>query len=204
MIVALMIAVIGHEIMHGYVALKYGDTTAKSHGRLTINPIPHIDIIGTIIMPLMLIIVGAPFLFGWAKPVPVNERTVLKNGGYLGAIYVSLAGVAYNFALALLAVAILKNSEFTGVDGYVLFSLLKSMLIINIVLAVFNLWPIPPLDGSKAVLYFCMNFGIKTIVNLYYKIEKYGMIILLIILMTPLKGIFFAPVGEILNFLLKN
>jgi Zn-dependent protease len=199
-----MIAIIGHEIMHGYVALKYGDTTAKKHGRLTINPIPHIDIVGTVILPATLIIFGAPFLFGWAKPVPIDQRVVLKNGGYLGAIYVALAGVAYNFALALLAVAILKNYEFSGVDGFILFTLLKNMLIINLVLAVFNLWPIPPLDGSKALLYFCMNFGIKSLVNLYYSVEKYGMIILLIILMTPLKNIFFAPVQNILNFLLMN
>jgi Zn-dependent protease len=204
MVLSLMIAIIGHEIMHGYVALKYGDTTAKKHGRLTINPIPHIDIVGTIILPATLIIFGAPFLFGWAKPVPIDQRVVLKNGGYLGAIYVALAGVAYNFALALLAVAILKNYEFSGVDGFILFTLLKNMLIINLVLAVFNLWPIPPLDGSKALLYFCMNFGIKSLVNLYYSVEKYGMIILLIILMTPLKNIFFAPVQNILNFLLMN
>jgi Zn-dependent protease len=204
MIVALMVAVIGHEIMHGYVALRYGDTTAKEQNRLTLNPIPHIDIVGTIIMPLVLIVFNAPFLFGWAKPVPINERTILQNGGYLGAIFVSLAGVAFNFALALIAVAILKNSEFTGIDGFVLFSLLKSMLIINLVLAVFNLWPIPPLDGSKALLYFCMNFGMNFFVKFYFQIEKYGMIILLIILMTPLANMLFAPVGSILNFLLTN
>lgn len=204
MLLALMIAVIGHEIMHGAMALRYKDTTAKDAKRLTINPIPHIDPIGTIVLPLVLVVLNAPFLFGWAKPVPINENIILRNGGYLGAINVSLAGVFYNFSLAIITSLILLNTEFVGMEGFVLFSFLKHLLIINVVLGVFNLWPIPPLDGSKALLYFCMNFGINAYTKFYFMTERYGMIILMLVLMTPLSNIFFAPVGAILEFLLNN
>jgi len=85
-ILALAVAIIGHEIMHGWVAYKYGDSTAKSQGRLSINPIIHIDPVGTIIVPAVLYFTGAPFIFGWAKPVPVNISTVIKNGGTKAAV----------------------------------------------------------------------------------------------------------------------
>jgi len=100
MVLALAVAIIGHEIMHGLTAYKYGDPTAKMQGRLSINPIVHVDIVGTIIVPALLYFSNAPFLFGWAKPVPVNMRVVINNGGYNGAIAVSLAGIVYNFFVA--------------------------------------------------------------------------------------------------------
>ena len=102
-IAALLVAIIGHEIMHGWVAHKYGDNTAKDAGRLSINPISHIDPIGSILVPAsmyfipMLLGMGGGFLFGWAKPVPVNTQTVINNGGYNAAMQVSLAGIVYNF-----------------------------------------------------------------------------------------------------------
>jgi len=92
MIIALMVAIIGHEIMHGWVAYKYGDNTAKSLGRLKINPLVHIDPVGSILVPGMLFFSGAPFIFGWAKPVPININTVMRNGGAGAAVAVSLAG----------------------------------------------------------------------------------------------------------------
>jgi len=99
-IIALAVAIIGHEIMHGWVAYKYGDNTAKSQGRLSINPIVHIDPVGTILIPAMLYFMHAPFLFGWAKPVPVNIATVIRRGGLNAAIAVALAGITYNLVLA--------------------------------------------------------------------------------------------------------
>jgi len=107
-VLALMIAIIGHEIMHGYVAYRYGDNTAKYQGRLSINPIVHVDIVGTIIVPAVLFFSGAPFMFGWAKPVPIFIPTVIRNGGYKAAIHVSLAGIAYNFTLALICAGVLS------------------------------------------------------------------------------------------------
>ena len=112
-IVALLIAIIGHEIMHGYIAYKYGDMTAKNEGRLSINPLIHIDLFGSIIVPAAMYFIplilgfGGGFIFGWAKPVPINMQTVVNKGGYNAAMQVSLAGIVYNFALAAFSAMVL-------------------------------------------------------------------------------------------------
>ncbi len=197
-VAALMIAIIGHEIMHGYVAYRYGDSTAKSEGRLSINPIVHVDLVGTIVVPLLLFISGSPFLFGWAKPVPVNMWTVVRNGGYNGAIAVSMAGIAYNLLMAITASVALG---FVGGET-LLTQILYYLVIYNVILAVFNLWPIPPLDGSNALGYIGRKFGIRAIDDFNAKIGGYGMIILIIILATPLSSIFMLPARVLLSILL--
>ena len=114
-VLALMIAIVGHEIMHGFIAYKYGDMTAKNAGRLSINPLLHVDLVGTIIVPAtlyflpMLMGMDGGFIFGWAKPVPVNMRTVINRGGYNAAMQVSLAGIVYNFTVAAFASMILLS-----------------------------------------------------------------------------------------------
>ncbi|NOX15476.1 MAG: site-2 protease family protein, partial [Epsilonproteobacteria bacterium] len=159
-IIALMIAIIGHEIMHGYVAYKYGDNTAKNAGRLSINPIKHVDLVGTIILPAVLFFSHAPFLFGWAKPVPINMRTVMQNGGYKAAIFVSLAGIAYNFSLAIIFTIMFSFlNEPTSYFGLFFLYLVIQTIIYNVVLGVFNLYPIPPLDGSHALAYLAAANG---------------------------------------------
>ncbi len=199
-VLALMIAIIGHEIMHGLVAYKYGDNTAKNAGRLSINPIVHIDPVGTIILPALLFFSGAPFMFGWAKPVPVNMRTVLQNGGYNGAIAVSLAGITYNFFLAILASFIFPYFNIQGsFVGYLLYML----VVYNVVLGVFNLYPIPPLDGAHAIEFFSRKIGIDMVADFFNKIERYGMIILIIFIATPLSNIFFYPAIYIIDILLN-
>lgn len=188
-IAVLLIAIIGHEIMHGLVALKYGDTTAKFAGRLSINPIKHIDIFGSILLPLGLFLLNAPFLFGWAKPVPVDIRRVIENGDYNGAIAVSLAGIAYNLFIALLAAIILRtffssvgdSGELQGI-GAIIAYFLALCVVYNVVLAVFNLLPIPPLDGSQAVGYLSLKFGSDKIPLFFNKIERFGILILMAIL----------------------
>jgi Zn-dependent protease len=197
-IIALAIAIIGHEIMHGYVAYKYGDNTAKNEGRLSINPISHVDPVGTIVVPLLLFVSGSPFLFGWAKPVPVNMWTVIRNGGYNGAIAVSLAGIAYNLTLAVASSLLLG---FMG-DGGLLGQILYYLVIYNVVLAVFNLWPIPPLDGSNALAYIGRKFGSRAIEDFNDRIGRYGMIILIIVLATPLAKFFMLPAYVLLSYLL--
>lgn len=197
-IVALMAAIIGHEIMHGYVAYKYGDNTAKNEGRLSVNPIIHIDPIGSVVVPLLLFLSGSPFLFGWAKPVPVNMWTVMRNGGYNGAIAVSLAGIIYNLFVAVTASVVLGFAA----DESLLAMMLSYLVLYNVVLAVFNLWPIPPLDGSNALGFLGRKFGISAIDEFNEKVGRYGMIILIVILATPLVKIFMLPAYLLLSILL--
>jgi Zn-dependent protease len=204
LILALAIAIIGHEIMHGYVAYRYGDNTAKDQNRLSINPISHIDPIGTILVPAMLYFSGAGFLFGWAKPVPVNERVVMRNGGYNGAIAVSLAGIAFNFTLATIAyIALEFIPPVDSMMSYFITKFLFYTLIYNIVLGIFNLYPIPPLDGSHAISHLFSKMGIHTVSNFYNRISQYGMIILILIIATPLSAIIFKPIELILSKLLS-
>ena len=202
-IIALMVAIIGHEIMHGYVAYIYGDNTAKNAGRLSINPIKHVDLVGTIILPALLFFSHAPFLFGWAKPVPINMREVINNGGYKAAIFVSLAGIAYNFTLAIICTILLGflNEPTTYIGLFFVYLVLQS-LIYNVVLGVFNLYPIPPLDGSHALAYLAASNGWYGIMNFFDKIQRYGMLILLLFIATPLSRYFFAPIGYIVNYLI--
>jgi len=201
--IALVVAIVGHEIMHGYVAYRYGDDTAKLEGRLSINPIKHIDPIGTVAVPAILFIAGAPFLFGWAKPVPVDIVTVVRNGGYFGAVAVALAGVAFNFVLAIAASMMLGlNGTPNSFYEVFIFYLLVQLVVINVVLGVFNLWPVPPLDGANAIKYIAMHLNLQGVVQLLQKLEPYGMVILVVILITPLKTIFFAPAIHIIQALL--
>lgn len=179
-IIILLFSVIVHEVMHGLVALKFGDHTAQRAGRLTLNPLPHIDLFGTILLPALLILSGSPILFGWAKPVPVNPLNF--SNLRKGELMVSAAGILANFSLAVLAALIYHflNSlpqTFPAILG----SLLRFTVLINLVLGIFNLFPIPPLDGSKVLLSQLPYHLAKQ----YQKLERYGFFILLILLMIP-------------------
>lgn len=201
-ILALLIAIIGHEIMHGYVAYRYGDMSAKHQGRLSINPLIHVDVLGTLVVPALLYFSNAPFMFGWAKPVPVYMPTVLRNGGYKAAIHVSLAGIAYNFALACLGIVLFTLFFQDDIEGYVPYFLglvLIQSIKYNIVLGLFNLYPIPPLDGSHALAYLAASLRWDSVVALYESMERYGMIILILFLATPLSEYFFAPIHYVLE-----
>jgi Zn-dependent protease len=212
-ILALAVAIIGHEIMHGWVAYKYGDNTAKNAGRLSINPIVHVDLVGTILVPTTLyflpMLLGGEsgFLFGWAKPVPINTATVIRNAGYNGAMQVDLAGIVYNFTLGVIAsIALLSMSQPTTTDGIVYvftYLFVWNLLIINIVLAVFNLLPIPQFDGAHFLMHLSLKHKIRSVAEFFYKNERYGIIIVLIILMTPIKDyVLLLPVQTILQLLL--
>lgn len=212
-VLALAVAIIGHEIMHGWVAYKYGDLTAKNAGRLSINPIVHVDLVGTIIVPATMyflpIILGGEsgFLFGWAKPVPINTATVIRNAGYNGAMQVDLAGIVYNFTLGVVAsIAILSMGKPTTADGVMyLFTYLFiwNLLLINIVLAVFNLLPIPQFDGAHFLMHLSLKHKVRSVAEFFYKNERYGIIIVLIVLMTPIKDyVLILPVQTILGLLL--
>lgn len=204
-ILALMVAIIGHEIMHGLMAYRYGDYTAKNAGRLSINPLVHVDPIGTILVPAILYLSGASFMFGWAKPVPIYVREVMRNGGYKGAINVSLAGIYYNFTLALIASTILRYVNFEAVSSmfelFLVYFVFQT-LIYNVVLGIFNLYPIPPLDGSHALSYFASWNRWEGIVRFYNAIQRYGMVILILLIATPLSSYFFAPIASLIKILL--
>lgn len=203
LIIALAAAIIGHEIMHGLTAYKYGDETAKLQNRLSINPIVHIDPIGTIIVPAILYFSGAPFLFGWAKPVPINVHTVIRNGGYNGAIAVSLAGIAFNFFLAVSASLILGflNAPESFIMLFIYY-LLYFTIVYNVILGVFNLFPIPPLDGSHALSYLLRKTGLSNFADMMDRFAKYGMVVLIIIIATPLSSIIFFPAYAMIQLLL--
>ena len=209
-IIALLIAIIGHEIMHGWVAYKYRDSTAKNAGRLSINPLVHIDPFGSILVPAMTyfipLLMGASsgFLFGWAKPVPVNMQTVLRNGGYNAAIQVSLAGIAYNLFMATLFSVILTTMYTPETKDSFLILLAWSLVQINVVLAVLNILPIPGFDGAHFVSYLALKLKIYKVAEFFAKAEPYGMIVIIIILMTPLKiPLLVWPTQTLLQLLLS-
>ena len=213
-VLALAIAIIGHEIMHGWVAYMYGDTTAKNAGRLTVNPISHVDLVGTILVPAatyflpMLMGADSGFLFGWAKPVPINMGIVTRNAGYNGAMQVDLAGIVYNFTLAAFAsIAIVYMSQPNTDDGLIYiftYLLIFQLLIINVVLGVFNLLPIPQFDGAHFLVHLSLKYNINSVAEFFDRYERYGIIVVLIILMTPLKNyLLLLPVQTILNLLIS-
>jgi Zn-dependent protease len=190
-----LLAIVLHEVAHGWVAYHLGDSTAARMGRLTLNPIAHIDLFGTILIPLLLIVSNAPFLFGYAKPVPVNFQN-LRNPKR-DMIWVALAGPVTNFLLAFTCVLLLKllvpmigKSSPVGmsaslVDFFVpIVFMLERGILINIVLAVFNLLPLPPLDGGRiAVSLLPFRMAVK-----FAQLERWGFPILLLLL--------FIPVGD--------
>src|SRR6185437_16844973 len=152
-LVPFIMAVVFHEYAHGFIANRWGDTTAKDRGRLTLNPIPHMDPIGTVLFPLINMVSGMNILFGWAKPVPIDPRR-FKNYR-MGLFFVSLAGPAMNVLLAVLSAAFLcamvrwANKDLYLFDPLVMMA--QVSITLNFALAIFNLIPLPPLDGSKMI-----------------------------------------------------
>ena len=188
MVVVLFFSVIVHEVAHGYVALLNGDPTAKLSGRITLNPVPHIDPIGTLLLPALLVLSGSRLLFGWARPVPVNP---LNFRHYTwGEVTVSASGPLSNLALAV-CFAFLLRLGFVNVG---LVKLAYYGVSINIFLALFNLIPIPPLDGSHllaAVLPRDLN-------RLYRHLEPVGFILILILFYTGIMGAVLMPIYRLI------
>lgn len=182
-----------HEFSHGWMALKLGDPTAKYSGRLTLNPLSHIDPLGTIIIPILLYLSNSPFIFGWAKPVPVNFH-MLKNPKR-DILWVGLAGPLANIIMAIAIGTILRLNLVGNVE---VFSVLQSLGIINLVLAIFNLIPVPPLDGSRVLLSLLPDNFAKS----YAKLEPIGIFILIILLSLGLLRIIIWPIITNLAMLL--
>ncbi|HSA34766.1 MAG TPA: site-2 protease family protein [bacterium] len=186
--VPVLFSIVVHEVSHGWVAQKLGDNTAASMGRLTLNPIHHIDILGTVVLPLIGIIAGG-FIFGWAKPVPVNPYNFYQHVNLRkGMMWVALAGPASNLALAFVGSFVLVATQSFFPNEFAIF-LLNAFVWINIYLAMFNLMPIPPLDGSK-ILQGILPYRFD---RAFMNIERYGFFILIILLMTGAFSLLLSP-----------
>jgi Zn-dependent protease len=193
-VLPVVLAVTLHEAAHGFVAHRLGDDTAYRLGRVTLNPLRHIDLFGTILLPALLLVLRSPFLFGYAKPVPVNFSAL--NHPRRDMVLVAVAGPGTNIVLATLAALLFHVVSYLpqGTGAWVALNL-KNGLIINVVLAVFNMLPLPPLDGGRVVVGLLPNFLAEPVARL----EPYGMMILIALLfLLPVVG---AQMGVDLNII---
>ena len=203
-IALLMESIVLHEMAHGYVALLFGDQTAKRQGRITFNPIPHIDLMWTIAIPIIAYFLSrGTFIIGGAKPVPVNPLNYRRP--VMGDICVSVAGVTANFLIAVIMILLINIVHFISGDlaGTPAASILLQVALLNIVLAIFNLIPIPPLDGSHLFKYLLP----QELQRSYERIGRTGagfIILILVINIPGLWNIFSTVLLGLRNFLLGN
>lgn len=190
-IAVLIMSVVIHEVSHGYAAYAMGDSTAKYAGRLTLNPVKHLDLFGSVLVPLLTYFAGG-FIFGWAKPVPYNPYN-LKNQKW-GPAIVGAAGPVSNLAVAGIFGMVIRHVGGASMMTDSFFQILTLIVFINILLAVFNLVPIPPLDGSKVLFgFFPLRWR-----NVEYTMERYGFVILILFIF-----FFFQYLLPVVDFLFK-
>ena len=182
-VIPTLLAIILHEISHGWVADRLGDSTARYSGRLTLNPLAHIDLFGTVILPLILLITPGNFIFGYAKPVPINPYN-LRNPRR-DMIWISLSGILTNLALAAVSAMLFRFVAAASPGSWSLIAIPLAMMLrvsvmINIILAIFNAIPIPPLDGSRVLAHLLPPEQAAV----FSKLKPYGFIIILLLFFT--------------------
>lgn len=192
----LIISIVLHEIAHGYVAYLNGDNTAKNMGRLNLNPIRHIDPLG-LLLPLFLIFTNSSFVIGWAKPVPVNYYK-LKNQKS-SVFFVSIAGISVNLLLAFIGAALFKYLPSYLLANRYIYIAIMYLIRLNVTLAIFNFLPIPPLDGSKIITAFG-SYNLKLFIE---RMEKFGFLIILILMWTGVLSFLMNPFYKLIYRLLN-
>ena len=199
-VLPLVIAITFHEAAHGFVAHRLGDNTAFDLGRVSFNPLRHIDPFGTLMMPAILLMAHSPFLFGYAKPVPVNFRAL--RSPRIDMVWVALAGPATNIALALLAAAAFHVVDFMPANAAQwLTDNLKNAVVINVILAIFNMLPIPPLDGGRVAV----GLLPRMLAVPLSRLEPFGMLILIgILILLPLTGSQFGLNLDVISAILRT
>lgn len=199
-VVLVILSIIFHEVAHGYVADWLGDPTARYAGRLTLNPIPHVDMVGSIIVPGLALLSGSPFLLGWAKPVPVNPYN-LKWGKW-GEALTAFAGSGINILIAVVAGLLVRVGVLPASEAVI--SMVLILIMANISLAILNLLPIPPLDGSKivaAILPPGLYMQYRELENLTYALGPFGLILVLIIIVQFISAPMSVLTGSIFRLL---
>ena len=199
-VLPLVIAITFHEAAHAFVAHYFGDDTAWNLGRVSFNPLRHIDPFGTLMLPAMLLLSHSPFLFGYAKPVPVNFRAL--SSPRIGMVLVALAGPGTNIALALVAALAFHVLNYLPADAAQwVADNLKNALVINVVLAIFNMLPIPPLDGGRVAV----GLLPRVLAAPLARLEPYGMLILIgILILLPLAGSQFGLNLDVISAILRK
>ncbi len=196
-VVPILFSIVFHEVAHGWMANKLGDSTAKNMGRLTLNPIPHIDPIGTILVPIVMMILPGNFLFGWAKPVPFNPYNFYQHINIRkGTMWVAAAGPLSNLILATVSAFLLVAAQ-NFFPNPALIQFFYIGLFFNVLLGFFNMLPIPPLDGSKVL----MGILPREYDRFFMNIERYGFFILIFLIMTGVLRLLLVPVFFIVELI---
>ncbi len=202
-VIVLIMSVVIHEFSHGYTAYLFGDNTARLSGRLTLNPLKHLDPVGSVILPLALILMGTNFIIGWAKPVPYNPNNL--SHGNLAKFFVSISGIISNLLIAIIfALVIRLGPTLLGVPLFnttglnPLYMISSIIVFTNLILATFNLVPIPPLDGSK-ILFSILPFKYRFIENF---MEQWGLFLLVLFIFLLWNKV--SPIIYILFYLLTG